>query len=782
MDGSISFTVCALFFSVLLAIVFFSKRRLQVLENKLYAILIVANLIGLIIHILCGILTPMDTNSISSVIFSKLYLIYLLTWIMLFTLYIIIITKNKKSNNEQFQYYKRLLSSLGIFYCICLLLIFILPIYIYNKKGVIYTYGESVNFLYMISGVCISIIFICMMLNLKRVKEKKYFPIFAFMIIGIAVMIVQSAYPQLLLMTSMETFITFLMYFTIENPDMRMISELELAKDQANKANQAKTDFLSSISHEIRTPLNAIVGFSSCIEESKTLEEAKENAKDIVNASETLLEVVNGVLDISKIESGRIEITNSYYNPKEKFVELARLMKSRIQEKGIDFQVNIAGDLPKTLYGDHVNIKKVISNILSNAYKYTEKGFIKYDVSCVNKGDICRLIISVEDSGRGIKRENVSKLFTKFQRLDEDRNTTIEGTGLGLAITKQLVELMGGQIILHTVYGEGSKFTIVLNQKIDLTYSDNFVSYDMYSEKSFDLSNRKILVVDDNNLNLKVTSKLLNKYNAEVVLVDSGFKCLDSINNGDYYDAILMDDMMPKMSGTETLAKLKNIKHFHIPVVALTANAIEGMREKYIANGFNDYLSKPINKVELQKVLTSIFTSTQVDKKVEFGSLPSELYQIGNINYFPSDPPIVHEEIEVIDDLSSNDNSFDKSLNYDVNYLKDNKIDVDHGLELLGDMEMYNDTMKDFMEEVDNRFDRIKKYKSICDMKNYSIEVHSLKSDSKYLGFMDLADISYQHELKSKESDIAFVNSNFSKLEDELNRIIKVTTEYLKHI
>jgi signal transduction histidine kinase len=218
------------------------------------------------------------------------------------------------------------------------------------------------------------------------------------------------------------------MYFTIQNPDVRLIEQLEIAKRQADKANRAKTEFLSSMSHEIRTPLNAISGFSDCILDAKTLDEAKENAKDIVDASGTLLDIVNGILDISKIEAGKLEIVNSPYNAPDTFNELAKLITPKMKEKGLDFTYYIAPDLPKTLRGDPANLKKIVTNILSNACKYTKTGFVRYEVNCVNMNGYTILIISVEDSGQGIKKENINKLFTRFQRLEEDKNTTIEGT------------------------------------------------------------------------------------------------------------------------------------------------------------------------------------------------------------------------------------------------------------------------------------------------------------------------------------------------------------------
>ena len=409
---------------------------------------------------------------------------------------------------------------------------------------------------------------------------------------------------KLLLITFPMTFVSFLMYHTIENPDVKMIEELELAKERADKANAAKTDFLSNMSHEIRTPLNAIVGFSQNLYEEDIPDTAKDQVKDIITASNNLLELVNGILDISKIEANKLEIINDEYSFKRVFDELCSLAHARMGDKDLILRTQYDESIPKVLYGDKLRVKQVILNILTNSIKYTKKGFVEFKISSIIKDDICRLIISVEDSGIGIKQENIEKLFTKFQRFEE-KNSTIEGTGLGLAITKKLVELMNGQIIVQSVYGQGSKFTIALDQRIinnptiDLEADDKIT----LDSETYDLTGKKVLVVDDNNLNLKVASKLLSKYNLTIELVSSGRECLEKIQSGATYDLVLLDDMMPKMSGVETLGELKKIEGYNIPTVILTANAIAGMREKYLRDGFDDYLAKPIDKGELNKVL-----------------------------------------------------------------------------------------------------------------------------------------------------------------------------------
>jgi len=599
--SGIFFPICAVPIILIIIIIFNAKEHVKSYETQLYNILIFTNFLGLLIEIACAYSCRIfNEYFILSSFILKSYLVYLIFWTATFATYIFRVSS---SNVKKIYTYIHIILLL-----IVITIIYVLPIEVVAKNNfqIHYTIGLSVNFSYIISFVYVIGILFIIIKNVKNLKNKKYLPVFMFFIIGTFAIIIQKTYPQFLLLTYAQTLICLCMYFTIENPDIKMIEQLNIAKDQAEKANRAKSDFLSSMSHEIRTPLNAIVGFSEAVKTSDTLEEAVENADYIITASGTLLEIVNGVLDISKIESGKLEIVNSNYKARELFENVSKLINHRIEEKALEFKINIAEDIPDMLYGDYANIKKVVTNLLSNAAKYTESGYVKYDVNCVKKNDICRLIISVEDSGRGIKPEQMNKLFTKFQRLDEDKNTTVEGTGLGLAITKHLVEMMGGEIVVQSKYGTGSKFTVTLDQRITLEEKnlDNTISFKL-NEIEIDIKDKKLLVVDDNTLNLKVAKKALETYTTNIELIESGFECLERLKSNNY-DLILMDDMMPKMSGKETLVKIKEMG-VTTPVIALTANAISGEREKYINLGFNEYLSKPIDKKELERVLKRIF-------------------------------------------------------------------------------------------------------------------------------------------------------------------------------
>ena len=588
------FTIYSLFYSLLINIVYFSSKRLRSIENKIFEKIMLTNFVGVLLAIGSYFtIKNIDRFELLNTFVSKGYIIYLLTWLTLFSVYIFVISikdgKDKKSEVN------KIINLFGILYLIFLIIIIIKPLYYHNINGAIYSYGPSANVMYIVSIVYITVWLIRLSTNIKRIRDKKYLPIFAFMGLGLVVMIIQKQHPELLLMTSMETFIVFLMYHTIENPDMQIIEEVHRAKEISDNANEEKSMFLYNMTNEIR-------GITKDIDYSadNILEEVDNKKVDVLNIGNSAREIKNNtakfttmtneILDISQMDSN-IKIYNDKYNVKIIIKELVQIYKKKAEDKGISFRTNIASDIPPYLYGDSMGLKKALSIILDNSVKYTSSGFIDFDVSTIIKRDIARLVITVEDSGSGIKAEDLNKIFNK--KVNDNEKLNIK---YNLYNAKRLVILMGGTIIPSSVYGRGTTIKVVLDQKI-ADMDDALDKYEsVYDKKS-------ILLVDDNVSSGKIFTKMLKDTNIELSIVTSGKECLDKIRNKDKYDLILLDEDMEPLDGITVMRKLKEIRTFNTKTILLTKNNDYEYNDDYLEYGFDGYLLKPIDKDKLFELI-----------------------------------------------------------------------------------------------------------------------------------------------------------------------------------
>lgn len=589
---------CSLILNVFLIILYLNKVTTTKEENKYYLLMIIDTFMMTIMCLYAIYnLYNIHPKIVKSIMLSnKIECFFIINFFTnLFTYMISITNKNFKN--------------VGLLYILLTILsivaLAILPVSLQVTNNLTYmvTIGPGITFTSVVSGVLLISTFYIAIKNKKMLKEK-IIPIIFLLFFIVAVMYLRVAMPEVIFLEFLATLANLIMYHTIENPDVKMNEKLNIAKMEAERANELKRDFLSNMSHEIRTPLNAIVGLSRELKDDQILPDSlKEDVLDIYNSSNTLLEIVGNIIDINQIESQKINIIEVSYNPTEITNEIVKMNLFRLKNKPI--KVNINSNNPtKTVVGSKPHIKQILNNLISNAMKYTNEGSIDINIIVTENN---KLNVTVKDTGIGIKDDSLAKLFNKYERLNVEEKNTIEGTGLGLAITKQLVKLMDGTITVKSVYNQGTEFSFTIQEKED----NQSITESSENQEKIDYSGYKILIVDDNSLNKKIASRMFSKYNLDITTLSSGEECIDNLKNNSY-DIILLDIMMPKLDGPETLKILKEDPNFNTPVIAFTADVFSGALEKYQGLGFNDYLTKPFNEVDTYNILKN--NINRVDK------------------------------------------------------------------------------------------------------------------------------------------------------------------------
>lgn len=765
-------SICALLISFFLLINFFSKKRYDNKETKIFSYMLIFNFINTIFTL--SIVFIEKTNIINIIflkILNKLNNVIQLGWIWLLFLYMLYMLCNNKEKKYN------LIKIITVIINILLgILIFILPTSFYNN---IYLNGLSETFSYIIYFVYLLVIIILTIKNIKNMSNKKNIIVFTIsLLLMLTALIIKKINPELLIISSIFTYINLIINST-EDPDSRLLLELQKEKEKNEKLNNIKIDFLTNMNHEFRTSLNTIVGFSECIKQEDSIDACKNDADDIITSSQNLLEIINDVLDISKLETNNMKITEEDYKPLEIFENVISLLKPKLSEKEIEIKTNFNENIPYMLFGDSNKVKRIITNILMNSIKHTEDGSINFEVNCTSEKGKCNLVISIENTGKTIKKENKSS-----NNLKEFNKNIVEQSELEFSIAKKFVDMLGGKIVLDEKNINKTKVTIYLNQKIKMQGVPLIAEISKLEEsikpQQEDYSDKKVLIVDDNKMNLKVATRLLKNYNIITTEVLNGYEAINKIKNNEKYDLIFLDDIMPKKNGKETLNELKKIKGFDIPVIVLTANVLEGMKEKYIEEGFDDYLAKPINKEELKKILNKFLIDRKSDIEDTILFSPNSKFEQLSKELL--------EEVELVNDIEI-DNDIEKieekieekkQLNYkNKKFLIENNIDVDAAEKLLGEMSTYDDALTDFIKEADSKYNLLQGYMKIDKLEKCYNIFRTIKTDTRYLGFIELNSIFSNLEKAIKENDIDYVKNNIKTSLKVFKKYIEISKEYL---
>lgn len=578
MQIRITLLIVSFIYTMLTSIVYFSKNRINNSENAVYEKLLSITPIGLLLEIGCNITAIYKMNDLVSSIISRLYLIFILVWLTTFTLYILTITKYKGDKLTEYKNSK-IRKSIIIGSIFSILLLIFLPIDFVLEKNSAYLGGMGIVFLLAITFLLIILDFILFIKYFKNMTFREKVPMLLLLLLIGGLLLVNNIAPEIQIISSSFALITVIMYFTIENPDKKLLEEIHMSKKIADAANEDKSMLIYNMMNEVKSIASDINKSSEVILNSNNLEENRFFAREIISSNNKLYSMANNIYNIDVIDDINVKTVKNKYNIKLLLKEVISKNKELFEDKDISFRFNIDSNLPNTLYGDSINLKNVLNTIIGNSYKYTDKGYVELSVNAIFKKDIVRLIIKIEDSGIGIKAEDLEKCLNK--------NTKDQNSLYG---ARKTINIMGGNLLISSEYNKGTIVTIILDQKI---YTNNKDNYDNY------VNNKKILIIDDNNSSIKLISKILDKHN---ILYDSsnlGKEALDRIRKGDKYDLILLDEDMPYMNGINVMNKLNKIKGFDTKVILLTKNSNIIYDDIYKDSGFSDYIIKPIDKDDL---------------------------------------------------------------------------------------------------------------------------------------------------------------------------------------
>ena len=590
MGTGIFFLLEAIFYMVLLMIIYFNKPRLKTKDNNVYSFLIVVAILELLTELFLDIIGPKyQTLGFLSVFVAKLFCVLLLLWITTLCSYVVMVSFDMKNKQEKFEKVKKIFY---VIFIINMIAIFVLPIdFVYFKEAG-YTTGPGVNLVYIFSFVFSFVGVACLIWNIKNIRNKKFLPMLIFLFLGGFGSYIQFKEPGLLLAVPIHAYITFIMYFTIENPDMKMVEELEKNRKLIDRNIEEKSNLLFELSHEVREPLKKINEISYNYKNTNNVEELQESLKEINEKANDMSLLVNDILDISITSRKNMQIYEETYNPEALFKKLVMKFKEENNNR-ITFSYTIPESMPKELYGDSVKIKQIVNTVLTNAFKYTKEGYVDLKVTNINKYDIARLIIIVEDTGCGMSIDKVNDILNNNKEFSKEELDNLEKINVGIKLANKLVIEMGGILVIKSEENKGTKVTIIIDEQIKEDSYNKMLEEDNY------LRNTKIAILGDKTRKINKIRDLMKQYEVKTYLEKE--ELIEQIKKKEKYDLIILfDDMKP--SGIEVLKSLKEIKGYKTPTVVLLEDNKTSIKEHYIKDGFTEYLLLSDINEEIKKL------------------------------------------------------------------------------------------------------------------------------------------------------------------------------------
>lgn len=710
--------IACFFVIMIMSIIYFSAKRKSTKIHTTFSLIMILSMV----HLIFDAATVYTVNHMEVVpewVNEGLHRLFIGTMVILFYLFYRYIVLMIEEETEKKQKFSWLFSSILIMAIIGTV---VLPIYYMETDRGNYSYGPAAYMSYFSVGVHLVGVVILLLINWKKIHPKKKIGISAALILEIILAFYQVIHPLALMSGMGIMLINLAFYLTIQNPDIELVAQVQEEKKKAEEANKAKSVFLSQMSHEIRTPMNVVVGMTELMLRTDLTEEQREYLNNIKNSGNSLVSIINDILDISKIESGKMELSEEEYEVLPLLNDIRLMIENCIGDKEIILLYELDKDIPKWLYGDSLRIRQVIINLLNNAVKFTNEGQItlKVDVVSADTEEVS-LRVSVTDTGQGIREEDLERLFQAFEQVDSEKNRGKEGTGLGLAISSNLIRMMGGELQVESIYGEGSEFYFTIKQKLaeaPVQETDSEAAY-----KEFTAPEAKILIVDDSKINLKIAVGLMKPLGMETDTARSGYQALNMVQKKKY-DMIFMDHMMPGMDGVETTKRLRQLPESYletVPVIAFTANAMKEAERSFYAAGMNGFIPKPIDVEHLYKTV---------------------------YKWLPKDR-IVSKEEQV---HSSSEPEKDENTSLSLE-----GIDVREGVKNAGSTEFYREILRDFYLLIDTKSLKIERCIEDNLIRDYTVEVHALKTNARIIGALELSKEFLHLEQLGKEGDMEAV-------------------------